>query len=160
MTTKKKSSKKRTKYCHTQEQYCKDYGVSRSTIQRWQASGAPLDDPEGMKAFVAKQRSTPASMVPADLKEAQMKKVLLECDRLTFRINTDKGDYIPKAEVIADGIAIGNAFASALDKLRADLPPILLGLDEAGISAAVERETNKIRADVAKKIKGMNGDMP
>ena len=145
----KTKPKKTTK---TLAQYAQDYDISASTIKRWKAKGAPLDDPEKLKAWAAENRTTPEAFESQPLKAAQIKKLMLECDRLTFRISVDKGKFIPVEEVVADFTAAGAAFVTALDTLRNDLPPLLLGLDEAGMCAVIQRETNKIRQEMADRL--------
>ena len=46
-----------TKYESSTSEYASLYGVTRSTVRRWKSKGAPLDDPEAMRAFRANEKS-------------------------------------------------------------------------------------------------------
>lgn len=149
MKPKPHRNKKNTSYCRTQAEYCALYGLSRSTIERYQAAGAPLDDPNALKEWASKQRSRPASLDPANINDAKLKKLGLECERLAFRLEVDRGLFTPNEKVVEVFTRIGATVASCLDQLRADLPALLLGKDELGMAEIIERETRKIRSILA-----------
>lgn len=144
--------KKRIKWAKSEKEYAKLYGCDVRSIRNYKAAGYPLDNPSKMADVLASQRSSPGGS-PTSLAGAKLEKLILECKRLEFKLQVDRKEYVPIAEVIADGTAIGAAMASSLDKLRADLPPLLLGLDEPGMAIVIEREINKIRSEIADKLK-------
>ena len=101
---------------------------------------------ETVQAFVELRRASP----PADLQEAKLKKVLLDCQHRENSISLQdlqiaqlKRDMVPIAEVREQGIAIGAALSAEIGSMMTDMPGALAGLDEIGV-----RERLQARLDL------------
>ena len=155
-------SKKDTQqsYSKTNKEYARLYQCEIRTISRYKAQGLPLDDFDAMQEILNSQKNRPASKIDPEQAEeedpnkisqaeAKRRKSIIEWQRMVFDFDVEKGKYVPVEKVIEAGYVLGSATAAALDKLRADLPSLLLGLDESGMSNVIASETNKIREQLA-----------
>jgi transposase len=122
------------------------YQVTQRTVEKWVEAGMDPATWETVDAFVKTKRSAP----PADLAEAKLKKVLLDCQHRENAISLQdlqigqlKRDMVPIAEVREQGIAIGAALSAELGSMMTDMPGVLAGLDEIGV-----RERLQARLDL------------
>lgn len=136
------------KYKRTEKEYAEMYDCDVRSIRRYKTKGYPLDDPAKTAELIAAQKNQPGE-TPENINAAKLKKLQLECERLAFKNEVERGQYTANTKIIEDLYAIGAAVGGALDKLRADLPALLLGKDESGMATLIERETRNIRAMLA-----------
>ena len=101
---------------------------------------------ETVEAFVQQKRAAR----PADISEAKLKKVLLDCQHREnaialqeLQIAQLRRDMVPISEVREQGIAIGAALSAELGSMMTDMPGVLAGLDEIGV-----RERLQARLDL------------
>lgn len=98
------------------------YGRGRTTIEAWSKLDMPLDDEDYMREFMASQRSGKEGDEPADIKEAKLRKLVLECDRLQLKLDEERKALIPFATVDAWLSQIAAAVDSAFDSIIAEVP--------------------------------------
>ena len=125
--------------------FAAQYGVSDRQIRTWLREKAPLDDPRSMDAWLASRLKQPAGNSSdyshlADLADAKLEKLRLECRRIAFNNDQQAGLFVLKEEV---GSRVSSLLADVQSTLRRvcerELPPILEGLPAAESSARRHR---------------------
>jgi phage terminase Nu1 subunit (DNA packaging protein) len=66
-----------------------------------------------------------------DLNEVRKKKMELECKRIEFALDVEKGKYVRRVDVIEEGFRVGTVLKQVMMRLENDLPPMLEGLKAA-----------------------------
>jgi hypothetical protein len=159
----KPKKKRHSQYAHPNKVYQEWYGCDVSTITRYKQRGLPLDDRDKMRDILAAQKNAPAQddddLDEADLPvdqisqaEAKRRKTVAEYQKIALQVEVERGKYELKESVIEAGYALGANVGSALDKLSADLPALLLGLTESSMSTVIRRETDKVRQMLSDQI--------
>jgi transposase len=122
------------------------YNITQRTVEKWVEAGMDPSTWETVEAFIQQKRAAP----PADISEAKLKKVLLDCQHREnaialqeLQIAQLRRDMVPISEVREQGIAIGAALSAELGSMMTDMPGVLAGLDEIGV-----RERLQARLDL------------
>ncbi len=112
------------RYKHPLAVYVDTYSVSISTIKRWAAEGYSLDDPKKLDVEVGAQKNRPESQSSADpeKRELERRKLQLQCERLEFQNNVERGRYTANDILREHGTRVGHAARTALMRLKADAP--------------------------------------
>lgn len=161
MKKSRKAKKGAGAYKKTNGEYAEEYGCTIRTITRYRAQGLPLDNPEAMREALAGQKHRPKGApenVPEgeiSQSEANRRRTIAQWKKMEFQLEVERGKYTENGKVIEGGYSIGASVGSALDKLSADLPALLLGLDESAMSASIRAETDKIRQLLADQISAL-----
>lgn len=122
----------------TQAQLANLVGVSRQTIADWKRAGVDMSDLPALQARAAAAKARQAAT--PELAAARLRKIRAEADRQELAAARERGTLTPAAEVYGHGEALGLAVRAALERLTADLPPMLAGRPAAEISAVLRRE--------------------
>ena len=119
------------------------FGVSSQAVGRWSRNGCPLESIEAVKAWrVAQQQRT------ADLTEAKVRKLQLECQRLETLIEREHGELIEKAEVDQAGQRLVELLADEVQIAKATVPGLIVGLpDENAVRAILDARFNRLLAN-------------
>jgi DNA-binding XRE family transcriptional regulator len=131
----------------TQSQLAQTIGVSRQTIADWRRGGADLTDIEALRARAAAAKQRQATT--PELSAAKLRKITAEADRQELAAARERGTLTPAAEVFGHGEALGLAVRAALERLTADLPPMLAGRPASEISAVLHREHRAVLQKLA-----------
>jgi len=83
-------------------------GITRQTLRQWQADGIDLADPAQLASRIEAMRRNAA---PGSLSEARLRKVLLECERLEFQLERERGEWcqVTEAKAVIDLLDIVTA---------------------------------------------------
>lgn len=119
----------------SEKEMAAEYGSDVRTVRRWKAAGAPLNSPEKMEVWIASRHRGPdpkeegesdspkgSGGIMARIAQAKLDKVLLECQRLSFRNKVERKEYIATAEYRTAAIAAVAEFRAGLQALRGDAP--------------------------------------
>jgi len=124
----------------TLEQVSKHYGISRPAALKWKRAmekeGLDFNSFDTIDEFRARKISEKNN--PEDHSDAKLRKTLLEVERLELQVAQIRGDYVSKAEVVEQGIAIGAALSAELGSMMTDMPGVLAGLDEIGVRGRLQ----------------------
>ncbi len=127
-------------------------GVTRRTLTTWQKmDGSPKPLSNGMwpvadwREFV-RVRGLKAGKTPVGNEEAlKARKLLAEVEERELRIAVKKGEYVPLHQVRTEWIGLVAQATSILRaKFENELPPILSGLDAAGIQRECRQAIDEV----------------
>ncbi len=96
--------------------------VSLSTLLRYRAAGVDVTDPEEIRAYGETLKNRPRGAETAEMREARLRKINLEADRIEHALGVQRGLFISAQEVRNDMLRIGAAVRGAMEVLRADVP--------------------------------------
>ena len=144
---------RKTAYRASQRHYAEQYRVDTRTVRRWMEKGYPLDDPKKMASVLGAQKNLPDSFRDCiDIKEAKLKKVLLECERLHLRNQREAGELVSRAEVREDGIRIGSVLTAELAALLNDMPSVLAGLSPVAVREKLHQRIEKLKVNILREL--------
>jgi hypothetical protein len=129
MGQKKLPSKKQI----TLEEVAQKYGVTDGATFQWKKQMVAMGLPwtwEGIEKFKDLKRQEPSS----DMAEMKRQKLQREVQRLDIKIERERGELVPRAEVQEACVRIVSVWCSELDALVADLPGQIGGLSETEMS--------------------------
>ena len=109
------------------------YQVTDSGVLKWKKEILRLGMPwtwEGIERYRALQKAEPS----ADMAEMKRQKLQREVQRLDIKIERERGELVPKAEVQEACVRIVSVWCSELDALVSDLPGQIGGLSETEMS--------------------------
>jgi hypothetical protein len=109
------------------------YGVTDAAVAKWKKEILKLGMEwtwEGIERFRAFQKAEPS----ADMAEMKRQKLQREVQRLDIKIERERGELVPRAEVQEACVRIVSVWCSELDALVADLPGQIGGLSETEMS--------------------------
>ena len=112
-------------------------------------SAADKDFPAEYRKAKAKQQKRPEAMEDGDARPEdrafwQTQKTKLECERIQHWLDIDRGKFVSIEGVANDMLKIGGAVKAAMLRLEADLPPMLVGLDEAAMQIKIRAQGDEI----------------
>jgi transcriptional regulator with XRE-family HTH domain len=131
----------------TQSELVRHLGVSRQTLSEWKRNGMNMSDLPALEARAAAAKQRQATT--PELAAAKLRKTLAEADRQELAAARERGTLTPAAEVAGHGEALGLAVRAALERLTADLPPMLAGRPAAEIAAVLQREHRAVLQKLA-----------
>lgn len=142
-----------TRYRHPYPHYAAVYRVGLSTVKGWAAKRYPLDDPKKMASVLGAQKNVPESFRDcADIGEAKLKKVLLECERLHLRNQREAGELVSRDQVREDGLRIGATLTAELAALLNDMPSVLAGLSPVAVREKLHNRVEKLKGNVLREL--------
>jgi hypothetical protein len=119
----------------TLEQVAEHFGVSRPGALRWKRTMAKAGLPWTTIEGIQKWRDAKAQQAtPGDINAVKKQKLEREVQRLDIKIEKERGELVPKAEVQEACIRIVSVWCSELDALVSDLPGQIGGLSETDMS--------------------------
>lgn len=133
------------RYKLNEAEYAEMYRVTPRQVRYWKAEGKPLDDPGALaeilnaqknkpKGFADKQAEENPQSQSARLGDAKLEKVILECKKLAFRLDVEKGLYTLNEDVRVKLLELLNETKAELRKaFENELPPKCEGLSAADI---------------------------
>lgn len=136
------------------------YRVAEKNLGKWQAEGLDVYDAREVVRKIWKGRTKPPEWdrtfgeltagAGEDTKEYWQKEKLKE-DAEWGRIRNAKarGECFDRADGEAAQLALSSAFKLALAEMEATLPPILAGMDEAGISEKLSEKYRELLEHLA-----------
>lgn len=134
--------------------YAARFNVDERTIRNWKKKGYNLDDPEKLEQQIGKQRHLPRNFEPAtSLNSARIRKTNLECEKLHFQLEVERGKYTSNDKIRDDLIKIGSATKASLLRLENELPPILEGLTAEDMQIKIKEAVDSILGDLSKMVK-------
>ena len=109
-------------------------GITRPTLRSWAAEGVDLSDPKQLAARieVMKRKAQPGS-----LSEAKLRKVLLECERLEFQLERERGEWCRMSEARAVLDLLDNVVCLLWKTTPRELPNVLDGLPTSRMEKAI-----------------------
>lgn len=84
-----------------------------------------------------------------DLAQAKLRKATADADRAETRAAFEKGHLVPVAGIRESGRAAGQAVRHAFEKLAAELPPLVAGMEAAEVAQILRREVRETLARLA-----------
>ena len=112
--------------------------ISRSTLDEYLSMpGAPAPTRRGFDLvkivdFIAARSTKEATAVKvaSDLRALRAREISLRCDRLKFRLEVDRGEYIRLADIVSEIAPSLSAFKELLyGKLQGEMPTAASGMD-------------------------------
>ncbi len=92
------------------------------TVQAYRRRGAPMDDLDALREWIAAQRTGPTKGTATEINDAKLEKLRLECERLRHGNDELKGNSIPKATAVSNMRAMVAAAMSLLNMLPGECP--------------------------------------
>lgn len=138
----------RQRYAKTSAQYAADYGVTQRTITNWRKKGWPLDDPAKTNQLIQLNEPGDADQEISEamsLADARKKKLLLECERLQIKRDTERGELMLIADARDEVVKVSAAFNGAIDMLEGELPGLLEGLTATQIRNKLKPYAKQLR---------------
>lgn len=155
-------------------------GVSTGTLQHWENNGCDIEDDESVKAHVAQLTRVPKTinaeyLTPTEQLEetpdiAYLKTALLRTldEKEARRIKTQidgllsaqklevlNGSYISIHEEKDAYTKLGAILKTCINRLSADLPPVLEGLDPSAMSKKITQVGDKMLSELSEGKGGM-----
>jgi len=125
-------------------------GVSRRSLVSWRkCSDAPIARSDGSLDIAAWQdwvrKREEGQKTTPDNDELKARKLLAEVEDRELRVAIKRGDFIP-IELVANEwtTRVGKAVALLRNKFESELPPVLSGLDAAGIQAECRKAIDEV----------------
>jgi hypothetical protein len=109
-------------------------GITRESLRKWKSEGVNIDDPTELAKRIEAMRK---NAVPGSLSDAKLRKTLLECERIQLALDTEKGRYFPKEDVLALIRALDHFCVLVWKRLGRELAPILDGVPTPKIEPTV-----------------------
>lgn len=131
-------------YKNLPKDYAEQYGVTTRTIHRWMQRGYPLDDPKKLMESVAGQKN-PGKFEPTDLKEAKLKKILIEIEAAQFKLEVARREYVSADRCREILSQIGATTRAQVARYRVEAP-----LWEGLPAPEIQRRADKIFDDICK----------
>lgn len=125
-------------------------GVSRRSLVSWRkCADAPIARSDGSLDIAAWQewvrRREEGQKTTPDNDELKARKLLAEVEDRELRVAIKRGDFVP-IELVANEWTnkVGRAVALLRNKFESELPPVLSGLDAAGIQAECRKAIDEV----------------
>ena len=115
-----KTAKPRPPKKPTDAAIAKAVGVSIETVRRYRRAGVNTRDLDAIARHAGGNKVTPDALAAPDLREAKLRKVLLECSRIEFQLDAEKRKFIPVDEVTADMVRIATTMRGELSRFVGD----------------------------------------
>lgn len=116
-------------------------GISRTSLQSWRDSGIDIFNPKKLAERVSVMKGKVES---GSLSDAKLQKVLLECEKLQFAIDRDKGLFYPADQVEGFVNVLTNSICNVWKHLGRELPQQLDGVSVSKMPAAINRYVDEI----------------
>ncbi len=120
--------------------------ITARMVQGWQGLGFDLDDLDALRRELAtlqrppgEDEGTEAGSLREQILKAELRRKLASADRLEQEAARLRGELMPTGALFAEGADLGRAVRAMLDKLTAQLPPMLAGRDAAEVQAVLRR---------------------
>ena len=106
-------------------------GYDVRTIRAYRKQGAPVDDPGAMaKWLLASKTRVPAAAMEklkdfagiTDLGQAKIAKLIVDCERAQLKLDIERRNYVPIADVRRDMLRIGSAMRAEMTRLKGEAP--------------------------------------
>lgn len=135
-------------------------GIHPRTLKAWQAAGAPIFDPQKLIEW---RTARELGRRPGDpeLRSLEKRKIALQCKRLEFQLEAEKGTYISLAEAEREVTLMCNNVKNLLRaKFENELPPMLEGLTTAEIQIRCKAALDEVCAVVNDSSYVVTGQLP
>jgi hypothetical protein len=134
-------AKPKTKAADSLAALSRSTGITRQTLRDWQAAGIDIHNPAALAERIKAMRGKAPT---GSLSEAKLNKVLLECERLQFTLDRERGLYYTAAEVHAVLNALDGAVCNVWKGLGRDLSNVLEGVGQQGLTKAINTYVDEI----------------
>ena len=98
----------------------KKTGVSLSTIKRHKAAGVDVFNPSALRKHAQEQKHAPPALTSPELREAKLRKINLECEKIAFALDCERKLFVPISELTADMVRIGSTMRGELARFVGD----------------------------------------
>ena len=129
------------------------HGTSRESIRKIRDEGVDLNDPKAVADRVALMRH---KQDQPTLTDERRRKLKADADMAEFRVAQTKGELISRAEVDLEMRRVGSVFGAALERLQADLPPMLEGLKVESMAGVIREATDNVRRAMVEQYRQMD----
>ena len=121
----------------------KKHGTSRESIRKIRdVESIDIYDDQAVAGRVAMMRTHEHHLT---LTEERQRKLKAEADLAEMKVAQMQGKLVSREEVEAEMRRIGFVFGAALERLQADLPPLLDGMSAESMRTAIRDCTDQIR---------------
>ena len=129
------------------------HGTSRESIRKIRDEGVDLNDPKAVADRVALMRH---KQDQPTLTDERRRKLKADADMAELRVAQTKGELISRAEVDLEMRRVGSVFGAALERLQADLPPMLEGLKVESMAGVIREATDNVRRAMVEQYRQMD----
>lgn len=131
----------------------RQHGTSRESIRKIRDEGVDLNDPKAVADRVALMRH---KQDQPTLTDERRRKLKADADMAELRVAQTKGELISRAEVDLEMRRVGSVFGAALERLQADLPPMLEGLKVESMAGVIREATDNVRRAMVEQYRQMD----
>jgi phage terminase Nu1 subunit (DNA packaging protein) len=151
---------RKSKAPHSLSELARRFKVQRRTLARWAAEGIDLSDLEAVARRAAAKRAggkaAAASISAAagqtggaeTYAQAQTRKMRAQADKEELLARRLRGEFVERATVEDWMARIGAAGNAALHRLQADLPPMLVGMNETEMQRVIRAKIDEVVATI------------
>ena len=129
------------------------HGISRQTVSAWKQEGVDLTDPQAVADRLTLMREKTSQPTLTDERRRKLK---ADADMAELRVAQTKGELISRAEVDLEMRRVGSVFGAALERLQADLPPMLEGLKVESMAGVIREATDNVRRAMVEQYRQMD----
>jgi hypothetical protein len=145
---------------HPMEYYEEKYGLDQKTLRKYEATGMSLDDEESIKAYKAINSMDIFDDSGDDIPElkrrqliAQTIKTEKEAVKVEIQLQKEMRKLIDLKELEETLLFLGNKLKGMLNRLEAELPPVLDGLPAEKMAKVIKEKLDAIYEYFEKEVK-------
>lgn len=153
-------NQKKKKRPQTMEYYTEKYGLDETTLRKYEKLGMSLDDEEAIKAYKAINSMDIFDDSGDDIPElkrrqliAQTIKTEKEAVKVEIQLQKEMRKLIDLKELEETYLFLGNKLKGMLNRLEAELPPVLDGLPAEQMAKVIREKLDAIYEYFEKEVK-------
>jgi hypothetical protein len=150
------SIKKATTKPESRRSIAKRHGITAITLDAWELEGIDIrnDSQLAARATMKHGNNTPT------MQAAKLRKLLAEARSAELKAMLTEGKMISLEDVCQCLTKIGCTLRAQLSKLRADLPPVIYGMNQGDTSKAIAAAVERILQSICDELEEVKTEPP
>ncbi len=138
----------------------KEYGTTTPSLRAWKAEGVDIYNPAALAARIAARQPSAPTESGSDMQRAKLRKLLAEAQLAEMRADQQSGKLIALDDICQCLTKIGCALKANLGKMRAELPVMLYGRNQAEMAKCIADAVDKTLQGIVDELEQIKIDPP
>lgn len=138
----------------------KKWGITAATLDLWIAQGIDIFDDAVMAQKVAEKQPSSPTEAGTETQRVKLRKLLAEARTAEMKADQQEGKLISLDELCQCLTKIGCALKANLGKMRAELPVMLYGCNQAEMTRRIGEATDRVLTDICDELEQIKNDPP